>query len=150
MEVSQVNEVFGLNEDAWNKWVAYKKSMKKPYKTALGIAKAQKTLAACGEWQMETVQNCMEREWQGIFPLPKQAVQELEKRRSNSEHEQRQFEAMKIRTDKVRFRAPRNGESSRDYRIDLESAERRFEDAQYRARVATSPKSLRELLMVKS
>jgi hypothetical protein len=131
-------------------WCEYKRKFKKPYRTEFAIERAQKKLASFGEWQMQAVEHCMEREWQGLFPLPKQMVAELEKHRADSQHEQRQFEAMKIRADKVRFRSPRYGESSRDYRIDLESAERRFEDAQYRARAATSPKSLRELLMVKS
>jgi hypothetical protein len=145
-----MNLPLGLNAEAWSRWVEYRKSIKKPYRTEFAIESAQKKLAGFGEYQMQVVERSMQEEWRGLFPLPKQMVAELEKRRANSELEQRQFEAMKIRADKVRFRAPRCGESSRDYRIDLESAERRFEDAQYRARAATSPKSLRELLMVKS
>jgi hypothetical protein len=145
-----MNEVFGLNEEAWKRWCEYKRSRKKPYKTELGLAKAQKTLAACGEWQMETVQHCMEREWQGIFPLPKQMIAELEKRKVNGQQEQRRLEEMKIRADKVRFRMPYPGESSREYRFDLERAERDFADRQYRNRVAAGPKSLREMLGAKS
>jgi hypothetical protein len=91
----------------------------------------------------------MAREWQGLFPLGKQEIAALEKRRATGQYEQRRFEEMKIRADRVRFRSPRNGESSRDYQIDLESAERRFEDAQYRARVASGPRSFKELMGAK-
>lgn len=145
-----MNEVLGLNEEAWSRWDQYRRSRRKAYKTDFGRNRAQIRLASFGEWQMEAVERCMEKEWIDLYPLPKQMVQELEKRRANSQNEQRQFEEMKIRADKIRFRTPRYGETSRDYRIDLEAAERRFDDAQYRARASAAPRSLRELLMVKS
>jgi hypothetical protein len=141
-----MNEVFGLNAEAWNRWCEYKRKFKKPYRTEFAIERAQKKLASFGDWQMQAVEHCMEREWQGLFPLPKQMVAELEKHRANGQQEQRRFEEMKIRAHRIRFRDPYQGESSKDYGWDLERAERDFADRQYRNRVAAGPKSLREML----
>lgn len=144
-----MNEVFGLNEEAWSKWDQYRRSRRKGYKTDFGRNRAQTRLASFGEYQMEAVIRCMEKEWIDLYPLPKQEIEAIQKAKSKAFSEARQFEEMKIRADKIRFRAPRYGETSRDYRIDLESAERRFEDAQYRARASAAPRSLRELLGAK-
>jgi hypothetical protein len=149
MEVSHMNEVFGLNEEAWNRWDQYRRSRRKGYKTDFGRSRAQVRLASFGEFQMEAVERCMEKEWIDLYPLPKEQIEAIRKAKGLADAEARQFEAMKIRADKVRFRAPRHGETARDYRIDLESAERRFEDAQYRARVATGPRSFKELMGAK-
>jgi hypothetical protein len=145
-----MNEVFGLNEEAWNRWDQYRRSRRKGYKTDFGRNRAQIRLASFGEYQMEAVERCMEKEWIDLYPLPKQMVQELEKRKANGQQEQRRFEEMKIRAHRIRFRDPYQGESSKDYGWDLERAERDFADRQYRNRVAAGPKSLREMLGAKS
>jgi hypothetical protein len=145
-----VRVMIGLNEEAWDVWNKYRTRIRKPYKCGPSVELAQKRLASFGEYQMQVVEQSIERAWTGLFALNKTELQKLEADKAKSISESRQFEDLAIRAQRVRFRQPRNGESPRDYRIDLESAERRFEDAQYRARAATSPKSLRELLMVKS
>lgn len=141
---------FGLNEEAWNRWIEYRRKIRKAYRTEFAIERAQRKLASFGEWQMQVVEQSMEREWTGLFPLNKGTLAELERARRNADKDAREFEAMKIRADRIRFRPPMVGESSRDYRISLECAERNFEDAQYRARRAIEgPRSLKAMLMGK-
>ena len=139
--------MIGLNEEAWSKWTDYRKKIRKSYKTDFAIDRAQKKLASFGEYQMHVVEQSMEREWTGLFPLNKGVLAELEKAKRCAQIEARELEAMKIRADRIRFRAPRVNESSRDYRISLESAERAFEDARYRERQAKQgPRSLAQML----
>lgn len=141
-----MNEVFGLNEEAWTRWNKYRAGIRKPYKSAASIDLAQRRLASFGEYQMQVVEQSIERAWTGLFALNKTELARLEKAKTLAREEARAMEALAIRAQRIRFRQPRPGETSRDYRIDLESAERRFEDQQYRARAATAPRSLKELL----
>lgn len=59
--------VDGLDEQAWEAWIDYRKKIRKPLKQA-SIPAAQKKLAALGSEQMESVQNSIANGWQGIFP----------------------------------------------------------------------------------
>lgn len=62
------DEVTGLNQEAWEMWVAYRKRIKKPLKPA-NYPWTQKGLAKFGKDQLAVVERSMEREWQGLFPL---------------------------------------------------------------------------------
>jgi hypothetical protein len=142
-----MNEIFGLDLKAWEKWIEYRRKLRKAYRTEFAIERAQKKLASFGDYQMHVVEQSMEREWTGLFPLNKGLLAELEKAKRVRETEAREFEALSIRADRIRFRAPRVGETSRDYRISLESAERAFEDARYRERQKEmGPRSLAQML----
>lgn len=57
----------GLDEDAWNAYLKYRKAIKKPIKPA-SIAAAQKKLAGFGQDQMNVVTESVSNGWIGIFP----------------------------------------------------------------------------------
>jgi len=63
-----MTEVPKLNTEAWEMWVAYRKRIKKPLKPA-NYPWTQNGLAKFGKDQMAVVQQSMEREYQGLFPL---------------------------------------------------------------------------------
>lgn len=58
----------GLDLQAWNEWVEYRKIIKKPLKPA-NYAFTMKGLAKFGKDQLAVVHQSREREWQGLFPL---------------------------------------------------------------------------------
>jgi bisphosphoglycerate-dependent phosphoglycerate mutase len=70
-EGAQNRTVEGLNEEAWGKWVAYRKELgKRPYKTT----QVQSWLAQFDQkTQAEIVQQSLTKEWQGLHEIPKQA-----------------------------------------------------------------------------
>ena len=57
----------GLDLKAWNRWVAYRKDIRKPVKPA-SIPAAQRKLAALGADQAEAVEESIANGWQGFFP----------------------------------------------------------------------------------
>lgn len=64
----------GLDVDAWNAWVEYRKAIRKPLKP-VSIPAAQKALAAYGSVQMAVVQQSVANGWQGLFGLKDGAIQ---------------------------------------------------------------------------
>ena len=140
-----MNEVFGLNQEAWNKWAAYKKQLHKKFVPA-SIELAQKKLAQFGEHQMQVVERSIEHGWSGLFPLPKAQVKAMDREAQQRDEDARVMEELRVRAQVVRFRIPKENEPARDYRIALESAERSFADEQYRRRLADGPRSLKQML----
>ncbi len=61
----------GLDPEAWERWVDYRKQIRKPLKPA-SIPAAQKSLAAFGSDQATVVEQSIANGWQGIF-APKSA-----------------------------------------------------------------------------
>lgn len=59
-----------LDQEAWNRWVAYRISIKKPIKPASEDAMKTK-LARYGEDQAEVVDQSISNQWQGLFDLKK-------------------------------------------------------------------------------
>lgn len=61
--------VEGVNEEAWGKWVAYRKEIdKRPYKTT----QVEKWLSQFpAQDQMEIVEQSLRNEWQGLHELKK-------------------------------------------------------------------------------
>jgi hypothetical protein len=70
---NQTEMSIGLDQEAWNEWVEYRKRIKKPLKPA-NYAWTMKGLAKFGKDQMAVVQQSMEREYQGLFPLKEDAT----------------------------------------------------------------------------
>lgn len=60
----------GLDKDAWERWVAYRISIKRPLKEASLHAAAIK-LSKFGDDQAEIVEQSVANQWQGLFPLHK-------------------------------------------------------------------------------
>lgn len=63
-----MNEVFGLDVEAWERWLQYRKAIKKPLKP-VSYEAAQKRLAAFGYQQAAVVEQSIANGWQGLFPL---------------------------------------------------------------------------------
>lgn len=75
--------VVGLQEPVWNRWIAYRKSIKKPLKPA-SIHAARKALAAYGFNQGEVVEQSIANGWTGLFPL-KSVDKSAERKRAGDE-----------------------------------------------------------------
>jgi len=71
-------EIPGLDTAAWDRWVAYRKAIKKPLKEATLHAAALK-LAKYGDDQAEVVDQSIANQWQGLFDLQKKKLAPGEK-----------------------------------------------------------------------
>ena len=58
----------GLDREAWDRWVAYRREIRKPLKAA-SIPSAQKKLLAFGGDQAAVVEQSIANGWQGLFEL---------------------------------------------------------------------------------
>jgi hypothetical protein len=58
----------GLNPEAWERFVGYRKAIKKAIRKA-SVPLAQRSLAAFGSDQMAVVEQSIANGWQGLFPL---------------------------------------------------------------------------------
>jgi hypothetical protein len=67
--MSEMN-IEGLDQAAWERWVSYRKAIKKPLKEASLTAAAMK-LARYGADQAEVVDNSISNQWVGLFNLKK-------------------------------------------------------------------------------
>lgn len=65
---SQCEPPPGLNPLAWEKWIDYRKQIRKPLKPA-SIPAAQRQLAAFGSDQVAVVEQSVANGWQGLFAL---------------------------------------------------------------------------------
>lgn len=65
-----IENITGLDLAAWERWVAYRKAIKKPLKDVSMHAAALK-LAKYGNDQAEVVDNSISNQWQGLFDLKK-------------------------------------------------------------------------------
>jgi hypothetical protein len=65
-----IENIEGLDQAAWERWVSYRKAIKKPLKEASLTAAAMK-LARYGADQAEVVDNSISNQWQGLFDLKK-------------------------------------------------------------------------------
>ena len=140
-----MNEIFGLNQEAWARWCEYRKTRKKPYKTEFGVDRAQKKLASFGDYQMEAVERCMEKEWVDLYPVPANEIAKLKKNRDLQAKETRQLRELLDRARKLGFRDPLPQEDSVTYRMLLE----RFEHQRWQ-QSRSAPRSIGELLGAKS
>ena len=67
-ESEPVSNVAGLDLQAWEQWVQYRKEIRKPLKQA-SIPAAQEALAAFGSDQQAVVKQSIANGWQGLFDL---------------------------------------------------------------------------------
>ena len=58
----------GLDPVAWDRWVEYRKKIRKPIKP-VSMPAAQRKLAGFGADQAAVVENAIANGWQGVFPL---------------------------------------------------------------------------------
>lgn len=64
-----VRTVQGLDIEAFDRWLAYKKARKQSYKTAMSERAAAVKLSQMGEDQSEAVDESISNNWSGVFPL---------------------------------------------------------------------------------
>jgi hypothetical protein len=110
----------GLNADAWEAWIDYRRSIGKPLKPA-SHEEAAKKLAAFGADQGAVVSQSIAQGWQGLFAL------KVEAKCSGSEPSG-ELSGLKARARVVGFRDIHAGESVSVYRervIEAESKSRR-------------------------
>jgi hypothetical protein len=117
MEVSHMNEVFGLDLKAWNMWIEYRKQLRKPLPKA-SIELAQKKLAAFGHRQMEAVEYSISNGYQGLFE-PKKLKQDT----ARADSERIEWANIRERASRANFRGPMDGEDLIGYRTLVERAE---------------------------
>lgn len=117
-----MNGIFGLDEEAWGMWFAYRKAIKKPLKAA-SIPLAQKRLAALGPQQKEAVEYSIANGYQGLF-APKSAKKVVQQ----MTNDQKKLNELAARAQKVGFRQPVEGEDAALYKMLLE----RFEDMKWK------------------
>lgn len=68
----------GLDQDAWDRWVAYRKAIRKPLKE-ISLHAAALKLSKYGADQAEVVNQSISNQWQGLFELRKGKLQPGEK-----------------------------------------------------------------------
>lgn len=67
--MTKVDELSELDEEAWALWVDYRKRVLKKPLNPLNYENTQRGLRRFGEDQMAVVQQSLEREYQGLFPV---------------------------------------------------------------------------------
>lgn len=66
-------DLHSLDEEAWALWVDYRKRILKKPLNLLNYGNTQRGMRRFGADQMAVVQQSMEKEWQGLFPLKEAA-----------------------------------------------------------------------------
>ena len=66
--MKNVEPLSPLDTEAWSQWVEYRKIIKRPLNPK-NYANTMRGLQRFGADQMAVVQQSMEHEWQGLFPL---------------------------------------------------------------------------------
>lgn len=135
-----MNEVLGLNEHAWQTWLAYRRKIKKSLKEP-SWELAQKRMAAMGDEdaQMEAVMTSIANGWTGLFP-PKRTPWDTKKEaaaKAAKDRELREIAALEMRAKAIGYRPAAAGESVSDYRCWVERAERNEQDRRYRESLAS-------------
>lgn len=74
----------GLDVEAWERWLDYRKQIRRPLKS-VSIPTAQKALAAFGVDQAAVVNQSIANGWQGLFPLKAKATTSSTKPKSHAE-----------------------------------------------------------------
>jgi hypothetical protein len=65
-----IENIQGLDTEAWERWVAYRKAIRKPLKE-ISLHAAALKLAKYGADQSEVVSQSISNQWQGLFELKK-------------------------------------------------------------------------------
>lgn len=141
-----MNEVFGLNLKAWGRWMDYRSNIRKPYKS-MSMEAAQLKLASFGEYQMQVVEQSIERGWTGLFELPAKTLAKLKEKKRRAEAERELLEDLRRRAEKVGYRDYIKDEDVSGYRFLVERAERNDADRRWRER--RGPQAVSDLLGAK-
>lgn len=137
--------MIGLHEPAWAAWLAYRKLRRKPYKTEHGLNRAMKRLASFGEWQMESVQKCIDHEWIDLYCITDKEIAQIRKERAQANKDAALLANLRERAQKIGYRDCVPNEDLAGYKFLVERAER--EDADRRWRESRNgPKNISELL----
>ena len=124
--------MIGLDSDAFDRWLAYRKSIKKPYKSPHSTELAQQRLASFGEWQMQVVEQSIERGWTGLFELPKRTLKDLKEKQRQADKDAILLANLRERAQKIGYRDCASDEAVNDYRYWVERAEREDADRRWR------------------
>ena len=90
-----IENITGLDLEAWERWVAYRKAIRKPLKEVSFHAAALK-LAKHGADQSEVVNQSISNQWQGLFELQKKKTDPAEQKQKTDKQkaaDQQIFEA---------------------------------------------------------
>lgn len=100
--MTDVSTINGLDIEAWERWVAYRKAIKKPLKEVSLHAAALK-LSRYGSDQAAVVEQSIAGQWQGLFDLKKSKPapgEKVEKTDKQKAADQANLEAMQSRSTK--------------------------------------------------
>jgi len=140
--------MLGLNQHAWETFVAYRKKIRKPLKE-VSFDAAKKRLASFGDdaAQMEAVLTTVACGWTGVFPPKKQPPAVLraeDKAKQRAAAEAERMAELALRAAKVKFRAPFPGEDFIGYHTLVTRAESDARDRQIRERLG--PQSVSQII----
>ena len=82
-----IENIQGLDTEAWERWVAYRKAIRKPLKE-ISLHAAALKLAKYGADQSEVVSQSISNQWQGLFelkkskPMPGEKVEKTDKQKA--------------------------------------------------------------------
>jgi len=82
-----IENIQGLDTEAWERWVAYRKAIRKPLKE-ISLHAAALKLAKYGSDQSEVVSQSISNQWQGLFelkkskPMPGEKVEKTDKQKA--------------------------------------------------------------------
>ena len=100
--MSDVSNIQGLDQAAWERWVSYRKAIKKPLKEVSLHAAAMK-LAKYGDDQAAVVDQSISQQWQGLFDLKKSKPapgEKVEKTDKQKAADLAQLQALEQRNEK--------------------------------------------------
>ena len=106
MEIFDPKSVPGLNAEAFDRWLAYKKSRKQSYKTVASTRMAAVKLSQMGEDQEAVVDESISNNWAGLFPL-KKVLQPGEKPKKTKQ----QVEADNVRDEWMQSQALKSAQA---------------------------------------
>jgi len=111
-----------LNAESWQRWLAYRKSIKKPLKAASLQAAAQE-LAKFGNEQAAVVQQSIANGWTGLFELKKVISGLNGKHLAPAPNNEAAWAEARSRAKAIGFRDPHPQESPGAYMTDIKMAE---------------------------
>jgi hypothetical protein len=100
--MTDVSNIQGLDLAAWERWVGYRKAIKKPLKDVSMHAAAMK-LAKYGDDQAAVVDQSVSQQWQGLFdlkkskPAPGEKVEKTDKQKAADLAQLEQLQARNVK-----------------------------------------------------
>lgn len=94
-----IENITGLDVEAWERWVAYRKAIRKPLKEVSLHAAALK-LSKYGADQAEVVNQSISNQWQGLFELRKGKTDPLEPKQKTDKQKAADQQIFEVNQDK--------------------------------------------------